>query len=104
MHSAGTGRTSILPKATESAGTSQARQGTSALASRVPVSMVVLLERDIAYDHEAERARIGVDVVLGDGNTQRAELVLNPPQMYATSARLDRAIRAREAARSMRGR
>ncbi|WP_371657263.1 MULTISPECIES: hypothetical protein [unclassified Streptomyces] len=88
---------------TESAGAGQALQVTSAPAVRVPVRSVVLLERDIAYDHGAEQARIGVDVVLGDGDTQRAELVLNPSQMYATSAKLHRAIRAREAARSIGG-
>ncbi|MFK8906198.1 hypothetical protein [Streptomyces sp. YS-3] len=89
---------------TESADADQVLQVTSAPALRAPVSMVVLLERDITYDHGAGQARIGVNVVLGDGNTQRAELVLNPAQMYATSARLDRAIRAREAARSVGGR
>ncbi|MFC0842289.1 hypothetical protein ACFH04_00845 [Streptomyces noboritoensis] len=76
-------------------------QVSSAPAVRVLVSMVVWLERDISYDHGVEQARIGVDVVLADGNTQRAELVLNPPQMYATSSQLHRAIRAREDARSI---
>ncbi|MEU1077303.1 MULTISPECIES: hypothetical protein [unclassified Streptomyces] len=90
---------------TESAGADQSLQVTSAPAVRVPVSMVVLLERDIAYDYGVVgQVRIGVDVVLGDGNTQRAELVLNPAQLYAMPARLDRAIRAREAARSVGGR
>ncbi|WP_369375372.1 hypothetical protein [Streptomyces sp. cg36] len=85
----------------ESTAACPAVQVTSGRVMRVPVAMVVLLERDIAYDHGAGQARIGVDIVLADGDSQRAELVLNPPQMYAASARLDRAVRAREAARSV---
>ncbi|MFE3251050.1 hypothetical protein [Streptomyces sp. NPDC059209] len=96
MHCTGTGGTSSPDEANRIIAADQLPHAAAPAAVLGTVSLVVPLDRDITYDHREEQARMTVDVILGDGSTRRAELVLNPPQMYATAVKLGRAIGVRE--------
>ncbi|MCC3770566.1 hypothetical protein [Streptomyces sp. UNOC14_S4] len=69
--------------------------------SALIVDRVVLIQRDARYDHASEETRLAVEVHLRDGSTVRTELVLEPAQLYAVGIQVERALSARERARSV---
>ncbi|MGI5339686.1 hypothetical protein ACQEVS_20995 [Streptomyces sp. CA-181903] len=64
------------------------------------VDRVVLMQRDARYDHATEETRFAVEVRLRDGGAVRTELILEPGQLYAVALQVERAMAARERARS----
>lgn len=64
------------------------------------VSHVTLLKRDMRYDHEIAQATLLVQVHFRDGRTVDTALVLDPSQMQMFSIQIEKAIEARQDARS----
>ncbi|MGW1072311.1 hypothetical protein [Streptomyces sp. NPDC002537] len=79
----------------------QTLQGTCGSGNTAMIDRVVLMQQDARYDHDLEEARLPVEVRLRGGDAIRTELVLDPGQLYAVAIQVERALSARERARSV---